>query len=86
MVEAMRRERNEKVSFVRAIGGIVGKGLGLKRDEILPYVQDYAEEVFQLKYNYKYQKAEAQRIVEKLTQQSEDQRLLAKVARMTVED
>ena len=81
----MNRERNEKVAFARMLCGIVGKAFGLKYSEVQPFIQDYAEEVFQLKYNYKYKTARAKALVEKITKQSEDSRLLAKVAAMTVE-
>lgn len=84
--EGLRRERTEKVAFAKMVGSILGAGIGVEKDEIDTFVQEYAEEVFQLKYNYKYKSALARKLAEKVEQRVMEQQLLDRVNRMTVQE
>lgn len=84
IVEGVRRERSEKVAFAQFIAGFLGPMSGMEAKQASLLVADYAEEVFQFKYNYKYESMRMRVVEEKLAAQSEDMRILQKVAAMTV--
>jgi hypothetical protein len=83
---AMHRERDEKVAHARLFAQILGAGFKIKSEGVDLLLEEYAEEVHQMRYNSKYQTAIARTIREKARQSEEDLRILEKVKQMTVED
>ena len=82
--EQLRREREEKVAHARLMATIAGRGAGLEQNEIDELVEEYAEAVYQLKYNSKYRSALSRKWEAKIAERSMEMDLLEKVSQMTV--
>lgn len=84
--ESILREKNEKFSLISLFVRLLGS-LGGLNDEVLDdWLDEYKEELYQLRYNSKYKTTRQRRILETVKKASEEARLLQKVDRMTVKD
>lgn len=84
LFEGIRRERMEKVAFAKFLGNFLGPMSGLSEKKVMLNVAEYAEEIFQLKYNWKYKALRTRIAQEKQIAHNEDLRILRRVAAMTV--
>lgn len=82
----MRRERNEKIAFAGFLAKIVSIFVGKNLPEIPRFLEEYSEEVLQLKYNSKYQTVYHRELVARLKKYSADMQVLDKVNQLTVRD
>jgi hypothetical protein len=80
--EQMQRERNEKIAFAKLLSGL----LMPDSPEAAYKVRTYAEEVMQLTYNYDYKPIVQKVLEDKKRMRDEEERVLKKVAAMTVID
>ena len=83
--EVIYRERNEKYAFAKLLIRLLGPVSGMTDEERYLTLVDYAEEVFQLRYNSKYVPVFMQRVKAARNVQEEEARLLRKVEQLTVE-
>ena len=86
MYEGIKRKKGEKIAFARLLGNLLGPLSGMDQEKITLYVSEYAEEVYQLKYNWEYQVVRSRVAHEQKTAQDEDLRILERVAAMTVKE
>ena len=86
VAEGLRREQAEKVAFVKFIGSMLQPIAGLDAEAVSMLVTEFAEEVLQFKYNYKYETIRSRTIRERVAEHNEDTRILDKVAQLTVKD
>lgn len=83
--EAIFRERSEKYAFAKMLVKLLGPMAGLNAEEQYLTLTEYAEELFQLRYNSKYVPVLRRRVQQIRNVHLEEERLLSKVAKMTVE-
>ena len=76
----------EKIAFARLLTEFLAPIAGLGREEVLRTLSNYAEELEQLSYNWKYVSVAEKMDKFHKAQDDERDRLLAKVAAMTVKD
>lgn len=79
------RERAEKYAFARLLTKLLGPFSGISDEGQYLMLTEYAEELFQLRYNSKYVPVLRQRLRKKRDVRQEELRLLQKVSAMTVE-
>jgi len=81
--EAILREKNEKfamVSMFATLISAVGQLDGTIVDDLL---EEYKEELYQLKYNFKYTRIRQRRITERVSKAADEARLMQRVESMT---
>lgn len=83
--ETIFRERSEKYAFARLFARMLGAIAGIGDDAVHLSLMEYAEELFQLRYNSSYVPILQRRVQEVKNVRLEEARLLSKVERMTVE-
>ena len=84
LYEGIRRKKSEKVAFAKFLGALLGPLSDLEPEKIMLLVAEYAEEVYQLKYNWEYQALRTRVVREKQIAHNEDLRILKRVEAMTV--
>lgn len=84
LFEGIRRERMEKIAFAKFLGNFLGPLCGMTEKQTALNVAEYAEEIFQLKYNWGYETLRKRVVREKQIAHNEDLRILQRVAAMTV--
>ena len=84
--ETIRRERNEKYSLVNIIARLLGTMASVDEEIIDDLLEMYREELYQLKYNYKYETARAKRFKKRLNEMREQAALMSRLDKMTVTD
>lgn len=86
--EVIMRERNEKYLTVSLFAHLLARIGGLKADDITGLLEQYKEELYQFKYNYKYEtwfeKKVTHETVHAETQGREMRRMFDKLDSMTV--
>jgi hypothetical protein len=84
--EAVRREKVEKFAFARLLVNVAVESGFVNPDRGRFLLYEYGEDLHQFKYNYNY--VPIGKRIERIRneKEAEDQRLLKKVAAMTVED
>ena len=81
--EYIAREKHERFALVSLFATLVGKGLGIS-DKFLDLVlEDYREELYQLRYNSKYKTARKRHRDERMQKAKEQERLFRKLDAMT---
>ena len=86
LVEGIRRERSREVAFAQFMAGLLAPLSGMSEEKVTLLVATYAEDVYQLKYNYMYESLRTRVVEARAVAQAEDIRILKKVAAMTVAD
>jgi hypothetical protein len=84
--EVIIRERNSQFAMVSLFGRLLGAIAGIDGKTLTMLLEEYREELFQLRYNPRYttiSKVMAEREVSKV---AEETRLMRKVAALTVSD
>lgn len=84
LAEGIQRERNEKFAFATLLVKLAG-ALNISPEECTRWLAEYGEELFQFKYNSRYESVAQE--LEAIRQRQEDADLekLERVERMTVE-
>lgn len=82
MAEGIRREKEEKVAFIRTLLLAFASAGSADMEEINQLFIEYVEEVYQFKYNFKYQPVRRRKVTKAIDQQLEDLRILKQVAAM----
>jgi phosphopantetheinyl transferase (holo-ACP synthase) len=80
------REKNERFATVSLFARLLGAGFSIKEASIDALLDEYKEELYQLRYNYKYKTGKQQRITEQVNKAAEQARLMRKIEQMTVTD
>jgi hypothetical protein len=83
--EVIYRERSEKYAFAKLLVRLLAPATGLSEEAQYLTLMEYAEELFQLRYNSKYVPVLQRRVREVRNMRLEEERLLSKVEKMTVE-
>jgi hypothetical protein len=83
--EVIYRERAEKYGFAKLLTKLLAPISGISEEGQYLLLMEYAEEVFQLKYNSKYVPVLHQKLQKIRNIRQEEERLLRKVAKMTIE-
>lgn len=86
LLEGIQRQRSEKVAFARFLSHFLAPLSNMDQEKVRLLVAEYAEEVLQFKYNYKYQSALSRAWESQIVAKSEELRILDKVSEMTVDD
>lgn len=84
LAEGIQRERNEKFAFAQLLTTLVAS-LGVPMERIRPTLIEYGEELYQFRYNSRYESAARRIEEERLKREANDLEILAKVDAMTVE-
>jgi hypothetical protein len=85
-METIIREKNEKFSLVTLFArllGIIGK---IDQNILNDSLEEYREELYQLKYNFRYRSIKDRRIQEKLREAKRTAKLMERLEQMTVTD
>lgn len=80
----LERQRAERVSFARLLTHLLGPLSETTKEGVELLLSDYAETVYQVKYNYKYTPAQVRALEQRCAQHQEDARIMAKVDSWTV--
>ena len=84
--EGILREKAEKCAFAKLLVDLVTLLGNIDIEKAKLMFSTFVEEVYQLKYNYKYEPLAVRVVTEKMRKDLEDRRILQKVAAMTVEE
>jgi len=84
LAEGIRREREEKIALVRLFTLLLADAHSLEAEKVGLLLTEYVEELYQYKYNYKYEPIRRRFDIKKIDEKLEDARILKKVAAMTV--
>jgi hypothetical protein len=83
--EVIYRERTEKYAFAKLLTRLLGAAAGMSSETQHLHLMEYAEELFQLRYNSKYVPVVQRTLRKARDVRAEEQRILRKVEAMTVE-
>lgn len=83
--ESIFRERSEKYAFAKLMVRLLAPMSGMSEEAQYLSLMEYAEDLFQLRYNSKYVPVLQRRLREVRNMRLEEARLLSKVEKMTVE-
>jgi hypothetical protein len=86
LFESILREKNEKFSLVSLLVRVISVGFGLKDDAVDGLLEEYKEELYQLRYNSKYKSSRQRRILDQVRKAAEQARMMRRVEQMTVTD
>lgn len=86
LFESILREKNEKFSSITLFARLLGAGFNLKDEAVDSLLEEYKEELYQLRYNYKYVTGKQKRITEHVNRAAEQARYMRKLEQMTVSD
>jgi hypothetical protein len=86
LFESILREKNERFSAITLFARLLGAGFNLKDEAVDGLLEEYKEELYQLRYNYKYETSKQKRISEHVKKASEQARYMRKLEQMTVSD
>lgn len=81
---ALARKRAEKLEFARLLAELLGPAAGLETKAVNLLLTSYAETLSQVRYNYQYTPVHVRVREKQLAAKREDDRLMKKVAAMTV--
>lgn len=83
MYESVLREKNERFAVVSLFATLLGMIGGLKDKVVDGLLEEYKEELYQLKYNSKYKTVRQRTISRLVAKAAEEARLLRKVESMS---
>jgi hypothetical protein len=86
LFESILREKNEKYAVVTLFIRVLSAGLNLKADAVDGLLEEYKEELYQLRYNSKYKSSRQRRILDDVRKAAEQARMMRKIEQMTVSD
>jgi hypothetical protein len=86
LFESILREKNEKYAVVSLFIRVLASGLNLKADAVDGLLEEYKEELYQLRYNSKYKSSRQRRILDEVRKAAEQARMMRRVEQMTVTD
>ncbi len=86
LTEAIIRDKNEKYSSVALFARLIATGLGIPDEYLHHLLEKYREELYQLRYNFRYESADARRLKKRLEEEFERDRLMQRLEAMTVKD
>lgn len=86
LFESILREKNEKYAVVSLFIRVLASGLNLKADVVDGLLEEYKEELYQLRYNSKYKSSRQRRILDEVRKAAEQARMMRRVEQMTVTD
>jgi hypothetical protein len=86
LFETILREKNEKFAIVSMFARLIGAGFNIKDAAIDELLEEYKEELYQLRYNYKYETSKHRRVVQHVQRAAEQARQMRKLEQMTVTD
>lgn len=86
MTEAVIRERNAQMAFATAIVKMLALIGGIKHEATKEILEEYREELFQFRYNYRYETYSTKRIGDRLRKYLETDRMMQRLEAMTVKD
>ena len=84
--EVIIRERNEKFSVVALFARLIGAVGSIDEKIIDNLLSEYREELYQLRYNYKYVTSQEENLRERVQEAARDARRMQRVESMTVSD
>jgi len=86
LFETILREKNEKFAVVSMFARLIGAGLKVNDTAVDELLDEYKEELYQLRYNYKYETGKHRRVVQHVQKAAEQARQMRKLEQMTVTD
>lgn len=86
MTEAVIRERNAQMAFATAVVKMLALIGGVKQEATQEILEEYREELFQFRYNYKYETYSTKKSINRLKKYLETDRMMQRLDAMTVED
>lgn len=84
--EAIVRERNAQFSVVALFARLLGAMAGVDPKMMHVLLEEYREELYQLRYNPKYRTISKVLVEQEMSKVAEETRLMRKVAALTVSD
>jgi hypothetical protein len=84
--EAIVRERNAQFAMVALFARLLGAMAGVQPKMMHVLLEEYREELYQLRYNPKYRTISKVLVEEEMSKVAEETRLMRKVAALTVSD
>jgi len=85
-VETIQRQKTEKYAFAKFLTELCGAAGFVESKAAKVFLADYAEELYQLKYNSTYEPIRMRLITKIAKAKSEDMRILQKVSDFTVKE
>jgi len=86
LFETILREKNEKFAVVSMFARLIGAGFNLKDSAVDELLDEYKEELYQLRYNYKYETSKHRRVIQHVQKAAEQARQMRRLEQMTVTD
>jgi hypothetical protein len=86
LFETILREKNEKFAVVSLFARLLGVGMTIGDSAVDDLLDEYKEELYQLRYNYKYETSKKRRIILQVQKASEQARQMRRIEQMTVTD
>lgn len=84
--EAILREKNEKFAMVSLFATLISAMGRLEGTIVDDLLEEYKEELYQLKYNSKYTRIRQRRITERVSKAADEARLMRRVEAMTYKE
>lgn len=84
--EVIIRERNAQFAMVSLFGRLLGTIAGVDSKVLAMLLEEYREELFQLRYNPRYKSVSRAVAEEEMSKAAEETRMMRRVAAMTVTD
>ena len=84
--ESILRERNERMAFITAIVKMLTLVGGVNPEAAQEILEDYREELYQFRYNYRYETYSTKLSTYRRQEQLETHRMMQRLEAMTVED
>jgi len=86
LFESILRDKNERFSVVSLFVRVIAAGFNLKNEAVDGMLDEYKEELYQLRYNSKYKSSKSRRIHDQVKKAAEQARQMRKIEQMTVSD
>jgi len=84
--EVIIRERNAQYAMVSLLARLIAAGAGVEPRTLGLLLEEYREELFQLRYNPRYKSVSRVMAEQEMSKIAEETRLMRRVAAMTVSD
>jgi len=86
LFESILRDKNEKYAVVTLLVRVLAAGFNLKAEPVDNLLEEYKEELYQLRYNSKYKSSRQRRILDQVRKAAEQARMMRRIEQMTVSD
>ena len=86
MSEVIIRERNAQYSMVALFGRLLGAIAGVQPQVLSTLLEEYREELFQLRYNPRYRSVSRVLADKEMSKVAEESRLMRRVAALSITD